>query len=136
MSTNKKISLSISKEGFFVSNKALRRPGGGRPQKYKDLEDFIVLTVRRCWESGASISPEQLHCMILRHAYDENIKGDYDELVQGKRSTLNRYVQRVLARNQFSVRKISISQSVPADWRSKAEENSARIRSTFFEGKG
>jgi hypothetical protein len=135
MSTNKKISLSISKEGFFVSNKALRRPGGGRPQKYKDLEDFIVLTVRRCWESGASISPEQLHCMILRHANDENIKGNYDELVQGKRSTLNRYVQRVLARNQFSVRKISISQSVPADWRSKAEENSARIRSTFLKEK-
>ncbi len=58
--------------------------------------------------------------MILRHANDENIKGNYDELVQGKRSTLNRYVQRVLASNQFSVRKISISQSVPADWRSKA----------------
>jgi len=97
MSTYKKISLSISKEGFFVSNKALRRPGGGRLQKYKDLEDFIVLTVRHCWESGASISPEQLHCMILRHANDENIKGEYDELVQGKRSTLNHYVQRVLA---------------------------------------
>jgi len=55
--------------------------------------------------------------------------------VQGKRSTLNRYVQRVLARNKFSVRKISISQSVPAHWRSKVEENSARIRSTFLKEK-
>jgi hypothetical protein len=44
-------------------------------------------------------------------------------------------VQRKLARNKFSVRKISISQSVPADWHSKAEENSARIRSTFLKEK-
>jgi len=38
----------------------------------------------------------------------------------------------VLARNRFSIRKISISQSVPVDWRSKAEENTARIRATFL----
>jgi hypothetical protein len=32
----------------------------------------------------------------------------------------------------FPIRKNSVSQSVPADWHSKAEENSARIRSTFL----
>ena len=37
-----------------------------------------------------------------------------------------------MARNRFSIRKISISQSVPVDWRSKAEENTARIRATFL----
>jgi hypothetical protein len=52
-----------------------------------------------------------------------------------KTATLNRYVQRVLARNNFSVRKISISQSVPPDWREKAEENAARIRHTFLKEK-
>jgi len=33
------------------------------------------------------------------------------------------------------VRKISISQSVPPDWREKVEENAARIRHTFLKEK-
>ncbi len=48
--------------------------------------------------------------------------------VNGKRNTLNRHGQRVLQRNHFSVRKISISQSVLVDWRQKAESNASRIR--------
>jgi hypothetical protein len=55
----------------------------------------------------------------------------YDDVVGANRNTLNRYVQRVLARHKFSVRKVSISQSIPSDWRSKAEANAARIRETF-----
>jgi hypothetical protein len=38
----------------------------------------------------------------------------------------------MLARNRFSVWIISISQSVPSDWCSKAEENATRIRATFM----
>jgi hypothetical protein len=36
-----------------------------------------------------------------------------------------------LIRRHWSVRKISISQSVPVDWRKKAEDNSTRIRERF-----
>ena len=124
--------MAISDEAIFISNKTLRRPGGGRPNKYKELEHFIVETVRRYWESGAPISPEQLHHKVLKHIDSVSEENPYEDFVHGKRSTLNRYVQRVLARNRFSIRKISISQSVPVDWRSKAEENTARIRATFL----
>jgi uncharacterized protein (UPF0210 family) len=37
----------------------------------------------------------------------------------------------VLKRNNFSVRKMTISQSVPVDWRQKAEDNTRRIREKF-----
>jgi hypothetical protein len=124
--------MAISDESIFISNKTLRRPGGGRPNKYKELEHFIVETVRRYWESGAPISPEQLHHKVLKHIDSVSEENPYEDFLHGKRSTLNRYVQRVLARNRFSIRKISISQSVPVDWRSKAEENTARIRATFL----
>lgn len=124
--------MALRDDAIFISNKTLRRPGGGRPNKYKDLEHFIVETVRRCWESGAAISPEQLHHKIFKHLESVSKEDLYEDFLHGKRCTLNRYVQRVLARNKFSIRKISISQSVPTDWRSKAEDNTARIRATFL----
>ena len=74
-------------------------------------------------------SPEQLHYMVLKHQDTAN------HFSQAKRATLNRYVQHVLARNNFSVQKISISQSVPPIWREKAMENAARIRNNFSKHK-
>jgi hypothetical protein len=53
--------------------------------------------------------------------------------VKGKQNTFHKFMSRVLKRNQWSVRKITISQSVPVDWRQKAEMNSARIREKFRE---
>ena len=38
-------------------------------------------------------------------------------------------------RNRISVRKMSILQSVPVDWRSKAEQNTSRIREKFLSEK-
>ena len=54
-----------------------------------------------------------------------------DTIVNDKRATWNKYVQHVLSRNNFSVRKMSISQSVPPDWRQNAEDNTARTWKTF-----
>ena len=68
---------------------------------------------------------------MLQHVKEQGDKETTDAFLNGKRATLNKYVARVLARNKFSVQKISISQSVPPDWRQKAEENAARIRKTF-----
>jgi hypothetical protein len=124
--------MAISNEAIFISNKTLCRPGGGTPNKYKELERFIIETVRRYWESGTPISPEQLHHKVLKHIDSDSKENPYEDFVHSKRSTLNCYVQRVLKRNRFSIRKIPISQRVPADWRSKAEENTARIRATFL----
>jgi len=55
--------------------------------------------------------------------------------VNGKKNTANKFLHRVLKRNQYSVRKNSISQSIPMDWRVKAEENALQIRNQFNEAK-
>jgi len=73
-----------------------------------------------------------LHYNVLQNINSGNKEDKYEDFVHGKRSTLNRYVQCMLARNRFSVWIISISQSVPSDWCSKAEENATRIRATFM----
>jgi len=73
-----------------------------------------------------------LHNNVLQNINSGNKEDKYEDFVHGKRSTLNWYVQCVLARNRFSVWRISISQSVPSDWRPKAEENATRIQATFM----
>jgi len=70
--------------------------------------------VQKGWKCGAPLTPEQLHYMVLKHQDTAN------HFSHAKRAKLNRYVQRVLARNNFSVRKISISQSMPPDWHEKS----------------
>jgi hypothetical protein len=82
----------------------------------------------KTWESVAPLSPEQLHYTVRQYLRTAGDAAAIDTFVDGKRNTLNRYVQRVLKQNRFSVRKISISQSVPVDWRKKAEDNAARVR--------
>jgi hypothetical protein len=78
------------------------------------------------------MTPEQLHYAVIHHCKAMMlVKEHYEDIVNGNRNSMNRYVQRVLERNKFSVRKVSISQSIPSNWRSKAESNAARIRETF-----
>ena len=95
------------------------------------MEEFIVDKVRHAWESGVPLTPEQLYHMGLDYAKDLDDKNTVDTIVNDKRATWNKYVQHVLSRNNFSVWKMSISQSVPPDWRQNAEDNTARTWKTF-----
>jgi len=44
---------------------------------------------------------------------------------------LQKFIARTLKKNKWSVQKITISQSIPVDWRTKSEENAARTRNKF-----
>jgi len=109
----------------------MRRPGGGRPKKWTNLETFIDQKVRHYWECGAPITSEQLHLLVQQHLTNSNDNEAVKLFVNGKRNTLTKFISRTLRRNNWSIRKITISQSVPVDWRKKAEQNSARIRAKF-----
>ena len=54
------------------------------------------------------------------------------QFVSGKRDTLQKFISRTLQRNNWSVYKMTISQSIPVDWRIKSEQNCARIRQRFL----
>ena len=133
MSTSKKYSLSRSNcsRTCYISRTTKRRPGGGRPRKWQELEEFINGKIRYYWECGAPLTSEQLQAVIQQHISSNCSDAAMDIFVKGKRNTLHKFISRVLERHQWSVRKISISQSVPVDWRMKAEMNSARIRKKF-----
>jgi hypothetical protein len=109
----------------------MRRPGGGRPKKWSCLEDFIDGKVRYQWECGAPITSEQLFSFVQQHVLTSKNAEAIKLFIEGKRNTLQKFISRVLKRKRWSVRKITISQSVPVDWRNKAEQNSERIRERF-----
>ena len=75
----------------------------------------------------------QLIVMVQRHVMKDGSDDEKMLFVNGKKNTTSKFIQRVLKRNRFSIRKNSISQSVPVDWRIKAESNAARIRAQFLE---
>jgi len=119
LNTRKKYNLSRSNADVcFIGNKTM-------------LETFIDQKVRHYWECGAPITSEQLHLLVQQHLTNSNDNEAVKLFVNGKRNTLTKFISRTLRRNNWSIRKITISQSVPVDWRKKAEQNSARIRAKF-----
>jgi NACalpha-BTF3-like transcription factor len=134
LNTCKKYNLSRTNNAVcFIGNKTMHCPGGGQPKKWSGLEDFIDQTVRCYWECGAPITSEQLKMLMQQHITASKDTEGIKLFIEGKQNTLVKNIPRTLKRNHWSVRKISISQSLPLDWRKKAEENSARIREKFRE---
>jgi hypothetical protein len=109
----------------------LGHQGGGRPKKWLDIENFIDNRVRYYWECGAPLTSKQLLLLVQQYVISSKNIDAIQVFVEGKRNTMSKFLSRVLKRRHWSARKISISQSVPVDWRKKAEDNSTRIRERF-----
>jgi hypothetical protein len=71
------------------------------------------------------------------HAYVQQFDREETKsvFVNGQKNSVTTFIRHVLDQNQYSVRKNTISQSVPVDWRSKVEDNAAKIRALFKEEK-
>jgi len=130
--TNKK---AIRDNIYFVTKGTDRCPGGGRPKKWLELEDFIKNKLQYYWEIGAPVTTEQLRVMVQQHIVEVGDRAAVENFIKGKPNTFHQFISRVLDRHHWSVRKITISQSVPIDWREKAQANSARIRKKFSDNK-
>jgi hypothetical protein len=68
---------------------------------------------------------------VQQHLINPNDNEAVKLFINGKLNSLIKFISRAFKRNNWSVRKISISQSVPVDCRKKAEQNSARIHEKY-----
>jgi len=135
-STSKKVALARrNKDVTFVSQKTERLRGGGRPIKYRDLTLFILSTVTKAWETGMPITKAQLFFKFLSHVNNSGNQDAISMFVTGKINTMQKFVSRTLTQNRWSARKTTISQSVPTNWRVKAEANAFKIRNAFKDAK-
>jgi len=90
--TMPKIEINLS----FISRRTSRHGGGGRPRKWVAIETFISETTRQMWESGAPLTPEQLHHCVINFTKSNGDKAVTDFCVHGKRNTFNKFMRRVL----------------------------------------
>jgi hypothetical protein len=67
------------------------------------------------------LTSEQLQGLIQQHISSKCNDAAVDTFVKVKQNTLELFISHVLERNQWSVQKILILQSVPVDWRMMAE---------------
>jgi hypothetical protein len=70
----------------FIRRRTSRQGGGGRPRKWVAIETFIRETTRRMWESGAPLTPEQLHHCVIKFAKSNGDKAVTDFSVHGARN--------------------------------------------------
>jgi hypothetical protein len=96
--------------------------GSGRKVKYAEQETFVVEMIVLKWETGDPLSKQALYNLLISKFGHEN-ESDQTEWEKKMQihsgnitPNLSQWLSRVLARHRFSVRKESISQTVPLNW--------------------
>lgn len=129
--------LSIHDKTVVYMRKDSKTAGSGRKVKYQEQEEFIIAHVVEQWETGNPISKSSAYnILISKFGHEsENDRTEW-ELKMGIHSgnitpALSQWLTRVLKRHQFSVRKESISQTVPINWLQVCQESTNLIRHTM-----
>lgn len=118
----------------YVKVKTKRIPATPFPKTTRNHEAnrFVAELVKDRWNSGLPIGKIEVANQLLTFCEKKEMKNWLTKY--GKNKTKERYifVQRALSKEGFCVRKSTVSQKIPLDWRSKAEEGAARVRETFL----
>jgi len=120
--------------GVVYITKTERTVDSGRKIKYREEADFIVAAVIEAWETGNPLSRSRCYDLLVK-----KFAGDPERLWTKKMNPgcgfitpgLAQWLTRTLEANGFSVRKESISQSVPINWLMLAVEATDLIRTTM-----
>jgi hypothetical protein len=116
----------------YVTKKS-KMIGSGRNVKYQDEEAFIIDAIVSAWETGNPLSRSRCYDILISK-YGSSSNQWVTAMDLNSRSispALSQWLQRTLMRNGYSVRKESISQTVPQNWLVLAVEACDLIRSTM-----
>lgn len=116
--------------------KRMKRKDSGAARKNVEISDAVEEYIQHRWESGDPASRHEAYDMI--RCRDDCAEGsDFHNryLLDSKKSALAMFVTRCLDRMNYCVRKNSIGQKVPADWRERSEVNVEEIVAVLKEAK-
>ena len=111
--------LCIHDKKVVDIRKYSKTAGSGRKVKYQEQEEFIIAHIVEQWETGNPISKSSpYNILISKFGHkSENERTDWEPkmVIHSGNITpgLSQWVTRELKRYQFSIRKESISQTVP-----------------------
>lgn len=127
---------SKSKNTIYIRKKT-KSIGSGRKVKYQEEELYIVSQVVIGWETGNPLSKSVAYDTIISKFghEDENEWTEFERVMKINSGNISpgfsQWLSRVLLRHHFSIRKESISQTVPLNWLQICIEATALIRQTM-----
>ena len=114
--------VSLSKAALFFLSRSHKSVGTGRKVKYPEKEAFIVDLAMRLWETGNLATRAMIYdTMIHKFGHkDEEKRDEFEKVINIYSGNItpvfSGWISRALKRNDRSVKRESISQSVSMDW--------------------
>lgn len=111
-----------------------KRSDAGAARKFSGQEAFLINFVKQRWDDGDPIGKIELQTEIsAREDCAEGTDFFNAYLAPGKESGWSKWIGWVLKRHDFSLRKNSIGQTVPENWRELSEACAKKIRERMAE---
>lgn len=106
--------------------------------KHTAVYNFVKTTIEERWKQGLAITKPELKLMVMKEFGDKRDEESrlfaqtYLNVKQEKGyAKLHIFLDRAVRRAGYSIRQSSISQKIPINWRSLAEQGARRVRETF-----
>lgn len=135
--SHQKLSRSKTTSSVYLSRKAKRLSKSPlyQPRKHFEELQFIVNVAQKRWEEGLPIEMETLALKVVNNSKRLNMNSDFVKSYcnndEQSRKKLNVIIKRVLGKHGLTVRKKTVSQSIPKDWRTIAIQSTSKIRQQF-----
>jgi len=105
--------------------------------KHPQVQDFIRETVVSRWNMGFPISTDELRRLVVKKSRTQNNWEAWSEIyAKGTTQSIKKlgvFLRRAIQKIGYSVRKSTVSQKIPEDWRRLSELGSKRVREAFSE---
>ena len=109
------------------NTKRIVQSTGNVGRKYLVYKEFMIQEVTAAWNTVIPLHFDTLKFLVLNRAKDD---GEYSLFFQTycqpddkSAKKLGTWIRRVLKNQKMPVRKLTVSQSIPEDWRNKAKAN-------------
>ena len=120
--------LSASKAGRFMRKSAVRFRTPKKVLKHADVHAFVKSIVTEAWISANPLTKGELLHSMLRNFKEGPFFDLYFKDVQGNYKKAYMFITRSLNLFGYTLRKKTISQKIPIDWRQRSEEGAKRCR--------
>ncbi len=115
----------------------MKTVGSGRKIKYQEQESFIIREVTSAWEQGNPLSKGRCYDILISNFGNDDCEWVKKmDLMSGFITpALSQWLSRTLQRHGYTIRKESISQTVPINWLQIAVDACEVIRQTMKKAK-
>jgi hypothetical protein len=134
ISATKQGNVKVIRLGHNCPTKRVERSDSGKPRSWIDQAKAVEQFVQGRWDGGDPVTRQETYDMLRVH--DDCGEGTpffNSFFAPNKSAALAGFLTRCLDRMNFAVRKNSIGQKVPEDWRELAVANVEEIRKALQE---